>query len=268
MTSLIESINQAAGVNTGIKNTKDSTEDIMGKEDFLTLLVAQLKNQDPLNPDEPTEFTAQLAQFSSLEQLYNINDSMNSLISSNAHSDRLSTLSTIGKDVAYFGNSFQLSTEPVTLGYQLDGTATEVTLTVQQNGIVYATLDGTELSSGNHFLSWDGLKPDGTTATPGEYQLVISAKAASGESVAAAPLIRAEVTGVDLNGEKGGILITDNGEINFDDILGIYEAGAGIPADTGQVDQASPLDPLVDTVNDAEEVVDTTSNLVNTIEQM
>ena len=48
---------------SGSANSGSSTE-IMGKQDFLTLLVAQLKNQDPLNPDNPTEFTAQLAQFS------------------------------------------------------------------------------------------------------------------------------------------------------------------------------------------------------------
>ena len=58
-----------------------SSEDIMGKEDFLTLLVAQLQNQDPLDPDDASEFTSQLAEFSSLEQLQNLNDSMGELSS-------------------------------------------------------------------------------------------------------------------------------------------------------------------------------------------
>ncbi len=70
MSSYIDSINQATTASLGISTAKNSNDAVMGKEDFLTLLVAQLQNQDPLNPDDPTEFTAQLAQFSSLEQLF------------------------------------------------------------------------------------------------------------------------------------------------------------------------------------------------------
>ena len=51
----------------------------LGKEDFLTLLVTQLKNQDPMNPMESTDFTAQLAQFSSLEQLFGVNDALGNI---------------------------------------------------------------------------------------------------------------------------------------------------------------------------------------------
>lgn len=268
MTSFIDSINQAAGVNTTSSTTAEKSDDIMGKEDFLSLLVAQLQNQDPLNPDEPTEFTAQLAQFSSLEQLYNINDGMNSLIESNSNSDRLSTLSTIGKNVAYFGDNFSYSGEPVELGYQLDGIASEVTLTLQQNGVVYGTLEGTELTSGNHFITWDGLTADGTQAPVGDYQIVLSAKAASGESVGAAPIIRSEVTGVDLNDENGGILITSNGEINFNEILGVYEAGAGITDNVDEENEPSLLQSAVETANAAEEIVDTTNDIATTIEEM
>jgi flagellar basal-body rod modification protein FlgD len=224
----IPSINQAATAtaSTAKSTAASGTESVMGKQEFLTLLVAQLQNQDPLNPDEPTEFTAQLAQFSSLEQLFNLNESMNNLVTSNANSDRLSTLSTIGKEVVYQDGEFEFTGEPATLGYQLDGQAREVTLALQLNGVTVRTLKGTELTAGNHFLTWDGLTKDGTAAPVGKYSIVVQAKAAEGESVAAGPLIRSEVTGVDLNGEYGGILITRSGEVQFNTILGVYEKGS------------------------------------------
>ncbi len=228
MSNFIDSINQASTASAAAakKSTAAATDDVMGKEDFLTLLVAQLKNQDPLNPDDPTEFTAQLAQFSSLEQLHNLNDSMDNLVTSNANSDKLSTLNTIGKEVVYQDGSFNFSGEPVTLGYKLDGQAKEVTLALQLNGATVATLKGTDLSVGNHFLTWDGLATNGQAAAHGAYKIVIQAKAGEGESVAANPLIRSEVTGVDLDGEFGGILITKAGKVEFNTILGVYEKTA------------------------------------------
>jgi flagellar basal-body rod modification protein FlgD len=167
----------------------------MGKEDFLTLLVAQLKNQDPLNPDDPTEFTSQLAQFSSLEQLTNLNESMENMAASNANSDRFATLQTIGKNVIYQDSSFSYNGEEgAQLGYKLDGVASEVTLSIKRNGSVIKTLTGTELSTGNHILNWDGLTESGTVADRGEYTISVSVQTAEGTSIAASPLIQSEVT--------------------------------------------------------------------------
>jgi len=225
MTSYIESINQAATASTGKSNASDKNDALMGKEDFLMLLVAQLQNQDPLSPDDPTEFTAQLAQFSSLEQLFTLNESMENLVSSNASSDRLTTLNTIGKEVLYHGSKLNFSGEPVQFGYQLDGDASDVNITLQLKGSTVATIKGEDLTAGNHFITWDGLDYDGNPAAPGDYQIVLSASAVEGESVAAAPLIKSEVTGVDLTGEVGGILITKAGEVNFNNILGVYDPG-------------------------------------------
>ena len=69
---------EPVGVSNDPKTTS-ANDAIMGKDDFLNLLVAQLQHQDPLNPLEGTEFTAQLAQFTSLEQLNNINSNLESL---------------------------------------------------------------------------------------------------------------------------------------------------------------------------------------------
>ncbi len=218
---ITETVNTTA---TKSSSSESSTADILGKQDFLTLLVAQLQNQDPLNPDDPTEFTAQLAQFSSLEQLFNLNDSMDNLVTSNANSDKFATLQTIGKEVVYQSSEFEYNGEgAVQLGYQLDGTVTEAQITIQKNGTTVAVLEGSELTAGNHFLTWDGLDTDGNPAEAGSYTFAISVKAGEGESVAAAPLIKSEVTGVDLTGDYGGQLSTVAGDVSFASILGVYD---------------------------------------------
>ncbi len=254
MTSYIDSINQATTAATGQSSTKKE-EAALGKQDFLMLLVAQLQNQDPLSPDDPTEFTAQLAQFSSLEQLFTLNETMESMVQSNANADRLTTLNTIGKDVVYQGSSFNFTGDPVEVGYQLDGAASEVTVSLQLNGATVATLNGTELTEGNHFLTWDGLDNDGNIAPSGDYTIVLSAKAVEGESVAAAPLVKSTVTGVDLGGELGGTLITQSGQVSFNNILGVYEAEQNAQDDTSSEEEGSVFESAgpgaIDSLTDA-----------------
>lgn len=212
-----------AGTTSASTTSATTEKDIMGKEDFLTLLVAQLKNQDPLNPDDPTEFTAQLAQFSSLEQLYNLNDSMQALAIAQGNSERISALSLIGQSVSYNGSAFTFDGKPVELGYQLDGTAASVTLSIQnENGQTVNTLQApsTELAAGNHFITWDGTDKNGNIAANGNYKIVLQASAAGeNASIAAAPLIRSVVTGVDLS---NGMLTTKDGEVLLMNILKVF----------------------------------------------
>ena len=259
MSSYIEAIGQASTAAAAGVSNEAASKTSMGKEDFLTLLVTQLQNQDPLNPDDPTEFTAQLAQFSSLEQLFTLNEGMDNLVASNNASDKLSTLNTIGKEVAYHSGNFNFSGDPLEIGYQLDGQASEVTLSLQQNGATIATLHGTELTNGNHFLTWDGLTENGTPAPVGKYEVVISAKAIDGESVAAAPVIRSEVTGVDLEGESGGTLITKAGDINFNEILGIYNPGTRIGETHSNEDEENgdeSLETVAAVTEDVKEIIE------------
>jgi len=222
--SYIDVISQSAATAAQSQaNEAKKDTDIMGKEDFLTLLVAQLQNQDPLNPDEPTEFTAQLAQFSSLEQLFNLNESMENMASSVTNSQKLSALGMIGKEVAYADSNFSYEGNPVHVGYSLDGEARDVTLLLQKDGATVATLEGTELQKGDHFIIWSGSTPSGQPAPHGDYSIVVEATAAV-DSIAAAPLVRSEVTGVDLENVNGGLLFTVSGEVEVNKIKGAYEA--------------------------------------------
>lgn len=260
MSSYIDAISQASTASAGKSNSKSKDEAVMGKEDFLSLLVAQLKNQDPLNPDEPTEFTAQLAQFSSLEQLFTLNESMETLVASNSNSDRFSTLNTIGKDVAYQSSSLDFNNEPVEIGYKIDEQAASATLSLQHNGVVVKTFQGEELSPGNHFITWDGTTDDGVQAAPGNYTIVVHAQATGEKGIGIAPLIKSEVTGVDLEGEAGGTLVTRAGEVSFTSILGVYDKNSPIAAPQGIVaeDEANP-----DTLAEVTEVSNDTNEIIN-----
>ncbi len=250
MSSFLESIGQAtATAGPSYTNTKEKAS--MGKEDFLKLLVAQLQNQDPLNPEDSTEFTSQLAQFSSLEQLENLNSGMESLVKSTENSDRFTTLNTIGKEVAYQSDSFTFKGDPVTVGYQIDDNASAVTLALQLNGTTIATLNGQDLEKGNHYLTWNGLTADGEKAPAGEYSIVISAKATEGKNVGVLPLVRSEVTGVDLDGKSGSTLITETGEILYKNILGVYEP----EKQQSQEEDDSTLDTVADIAQDVNDII-------------
>jgi len=72
-------INTNYNITTVYTNRVTTSKDQLGKDDFLKLLVTQLKNQDPLNPMDDREFIAQLAQFSTLEQMQNMNSSFNAV---------------------------------------------------------------------------------------------------------------------------------------------------------------------------------------------
>jgi flagellar basal-body rod modification protein FlgD len=214
----------STGTSTNSTSTAAKKTSVMGKDDFLALLVAQLKNQDPLNPDDPTAFTAQLAQFSSLEQLTNLNTSMEGLTSAQTNSERISSLSLIGKDISYNSSKLNYDGQPIELGYQLDGTASSVTLSIQDaNGKTVHTMQAapTELGAGNHFITWDGTDQAGNPVASGKYTIVLQASAAgTGKTVAATPLVKSVVTGVDLS---SGMITTSAGEVLLKNIIGVTE---------------------------------------------
>jgi len=244
MTNIAEIFTPPATANSSpIYSNATSSEDVMGKEDFLTLLVAQLQNQDPMNPDDPTEFTAQLAQFSSLEQLFNLNESMDEMAVSQVESDRLGAIDLIGKDIVYTGSTFMYDGEAASVGYQLDGTAASVNMYIQdENGNSIATLHPTELTDGNHFLQWNGLDNDGEEVPTGKYTIVLQASSTSDElTVAVSPLVQSEVTGVNFaNDSEEAILHTLAGaEINTASVISVLQAGQSINTDPSEDDENS-----------------------------
>ena len=268
MTDIAEIFTPPVAPNSTPTYTKTSDEDIMGKEDFLTLLVAQLQNQDPLNPDDATEFTSQLAEFSSLEQLQNLNKSMDSLANTQLQSDKFATMGLMGQEVVYADSSFTFDGAPVKVGYQLDGTASSVNMTIQdETGSTVATLHPTEMRKGDHFLEWDGLDEDGNVLPAGKYDIVLQASAAGENStISISPLVQSEVTGVDFRSESGEAMIHTlaGAEISAGSIIAVYQPRqTHIAIDTEENDKESIVDEAVDGIVD-EVVEDITEGVTGT----
>ena len=211
----------------GMAATAATPENTLGQDEFLTLLVAQLQNQDPLNPTDATEFTAQLAQYSQLEQLFNLNDAMDGLSAAQTSSQKVSALSLIGKEVVVEDSHFPFDGAPTRIGYRVDGPATDISLQIRNSaGATVATLNASDTTPGEHFLTWNGLDQNGAPLPADTYQLAVTAKSASADAtVLVAPLVRTIVTGVDLSGSEP-LVVTRTGEFLVSAIRGVYEGEA------------------------------------------
>lgn len=205
----------SASANSGSNITSKHNE--LGKEEFLTLMVEQLKHQDPMNPADATEFTAQLAQFSSLEQLFNINASLEQMGGNTAAVQRLSALSMIGTEVVSKGSEFTYSGEPLKLGYNMDEAAEQGVLYIRDAaGYTVAAKPLTQMNAGQHMLEWDGVGDSGNKLPHGKYSVAISAF--NGEDpVAAHPLVQSRVIGVDMV-DGTDMIVTDSGTFRLAEV--------------------------------------------------
>ena len=216
-----------SGVDTGYPTSTiaSNTSDVsMGKEDFLLLLVAQLENQDPMNPADATEFTSQLAEFSSLEQLENANKSLEGLTVMNSEMERQSALSLIGTVVIAQSEEFRFNGESMELGYDLEVPADDVKLYILgPTGENLATLSASDGTPGQHFFEWDGLGDTGALLDPGDYSLVVRAVDADDQVVPSESLLKGIVYGVDLDSD-GSLLETSSGPVKMSKV-----GKAGLP---------------------------------------
>ena len=193
----------------------------LGEQDFLTLLVAQLEHQDPLNPQDNTEFIAQLAQFSSLEQQTTTNEKLDQLLTAQGSSEQTAAFALLGKQVIAAGDSFYLQGNEVALGFSIDQTAASANLTLtDEGGNSVASFSLDDLQEGDNFVSWDGCDSADNKLTNGTYSMTIEVFDSAGKAVDYQPLIKASVDEVTLD-SSGSILVTDAGDIPLSSISSV-----------------------------------------------
>lgn len=157
----------------------------MDKDSFMMLLVAQLQHQDPTQPQDAGQMMQQMVGFSSLEQMQNMNTSLQGIQLQNQGLFQAQSSSLVGKRVRVSSSGFDLQGGKATVGVELASDAM-VTLTIKDAaGKVVATLDKGSLKAGNQNLSWDGRTAEGVQLPDGAYTLEISAKDTAGKVVEA-----------------------------------------------------------------------------------
>jgi flagellar basal-body rod modification protein FlgD len=171
----------------------------LGRDDFLTLLVAQLKHQDPLNPLESTEFTSQLAQYSSLEKLFNIDQNLESIISGQNQGSSFQALDFIGKEIIAEGELLSLKEGKTSMGsFNLDDMADCSVLITDANGYSIRKISLGALEPGSHEFEWDGRDDAGNMREEGVYGFEITAVTEGGQMLPVAKQITGQVTSVNL----------------------------------------------------------------------
>ena len=177
--SIISSLNSGYEAYDAKKTSKSDsdTNNALGNDEFLTLLVAQLENQNPLDPADTEQFTDQLAQFSQVEQLINVNDKLDEMKeSAEASENNIDANSYVGKTVSATVTSMTVDDGSVTPGfYEVDKPAEVMVYVYDANGTKVATVSEGEVDAGSYLISWDGTDDQGNNLDDGEYSYVVVA---------------------------------------------------------------------------------------------
>jgi len=193
------------------------------KDLFLKLLVAQMKYQDPLNPQDPTKMATQLSQFNMVEQQIETNTllaSLNLLQQANI-SDPASAASFLGHTVLINSNQIHYdgSAQDFTIKLDQNGTGIEVNI-VDDNGNTIRHIQAGDLQAGNNNQTWDGKTDSGADAPQGNYHVEITASNSSGQDIQASIMTSGVVDAVRMTA-SGMMLVVNGIEISLADVAEI-----------------------------------------------
>jgi flagellar basal-body rod modification protein FlgD len=164
----------------------------LGQETFLKLLTVQLQNQDPLDPMSNEAFVEQLATFSMLEELINVNATLEAVYMGVVSMNNASMAGLVGTQVVARADDFAYDGESDTVSLAFDApqqsVGTQVNITDSDGTVIYSGDIG-EMESGEGAWTWDGKKTDGSRASEGDYSFQFTGTDADGNSVAFVSLI-------------------------------------------------------------------------------
>jgi len=210
---------------TLVEGTKAAQSQQKLQEDlsqFMNLLTAQLKHQDPLDPMNANEFTSQLVQFASVEQQIQGNAHLEALKDLQAGNVLASAVNYVGKAVEFPSDKVPLNEGAAEFNYTLSENANTVTINItDQDGNTVKTISG-ETDAGFHKYEWDGTNNSGYPEPDGTYTLTISALDESNGPIDLEQRVVGKVTGISMaNGTT--TLVVDDIAVTMDQVVAIKE---------------------------------------------
>jgi flagellar basal-body rod modification protein FlgD len=215
---------QSLGLATAA-DKKTSGKQELGQEQFLKLLTTQMTHQDPNKPMENGDFLAQMAQFSTVEGIGDLNDSFSSFANSLSSGQALQAASLVGQSVLVPSDRAIMSlTDGLSGEIILNEDSEDLRLTyLDSNGMPVKTVMLGDQQAGNVAFNWDGLLDDGTFTDPGVYQVRAEATI-DGNNTVLQTFVNAKVESVDLSQSSEGIQLSLAGlnNVGFNQVKKIF----------------------------------------------
>ena len=196
-----------AGETTAAVASKNGTKTSLDQTDFLKLMTAQMKNQDPFSPVDNTQMVAQMAQFSSVAGISQMNATLSALSAKMGATTANDAIGYVGKTVLTEGTTaYERTNGGITGAVELDGTATDVDVTIQdKTGNVVKTLQLGKQLKGTATYDWDGKDGAGNKVEAGPYTVTVAA-ANAGAAVTTRGLVWAPVESVSVPASGDAVL--------------------------------------------------------------
>lgn len=189
---------------------------------FLSLLVAQMKNQDPLNPLDNAEVTSQMAQLSAVQGIESMNSNLQALAASLGSNQMAQAAGLIGRTVLVPGDAVGPAQMQNVMGFELARPADAVTVSIRDaSGALVRKLDLGSRDAGVNVLAWDGLTGNGTAAPAGQYSFAIDA-IQGGTAVDSTALNLGTVDSVSQNTQGVQLNLAGNTSVGYADIRQIF----------------------------------------------
>jgi len=182
----------------------------VGYDDFLTLLIAEIQHQDPLEPMDSSKFTSQLAEFSTVEQLFGMRDTLENIDAGISAQGEQDYIDLIGKTVKAEGDTLILQNGAARAGYYQLAETGDVTIRIyDERGWPVRSMVLDDQPAGGHAVAWDGKNDAGEDMNNGNYTFEVTAKSDRGAYISVLPHISGEVTGLLYENGQAYLLMGD-----------------------------------------------------------